>query len=81
MGTRFGYLIAAGAAVALIAAPTAGAGDHQTCTNQGPSGTGLVCSNEGNAQITVSPQARGARPTGFAGGFYPGGPYAVPFTH
>ena len=81
MGIRLGYLIIAGAAAAVIAAPAAVAQNHQTCTNQGPAGTGLVCSNEGNVQVTASPQARGAGPTGFAGGFYPGGPYAVPFTH
>ena len=81
MGIRLGYLIAAGAVAAVIAAPAAVAKDHQTCTNPGQSSTGVICSNEGNVQVTASPRPPAVGPTGFAGGFYPGGPYAVPFTH
>ena len=78
MRVRFTYLLALGAAAAMIGAPTAlAAGQHQQCTNQGPWGTDVVCVSPGNAQINASmPPVRGGA---YAGGFYAGGPYAVPF--
>ena len=54
MGMRLQYitpLLAAGAAaVAIAAAPTAFAADHQSCNG---SGSGTVCQSPGNVQITA----------------------------
>ena len=45
-------LAAAAATVAIAAAPTAFAADHQSCNG---SGSGTVCQSPGNVQIKASP--------------------------
>jgi len=53
MLTRFRYLLAAGAVVAVVGAPAAVA-DDQTCQNIG---NGTECSSPSNAQINHAPPA------------------------
>jgi hypothetical protein len=80
---RFRYLAAAGAVVAVLAAPTAAADDNnQSCTDVANT---TECSSPGNVQINAAPpvveepftlpywdEAYGG------GGAYPG-PYPVPY--
>ncbi|HZA11031.1 hypothetical protein [Mycobacterium sp.] len=73
MTIRFGYLIAAGAAAAILSAPTASAASAgQACTDVGSSGT--ECSSPGNVQINDAPPVVDPG----VSGVYPG-PYAVPW--
>jgi hypothetical protein len=79
MGIRFGYLALAGAAAAVLSAPTAVADDtNPTCTNLGSS---TECSTPGNVQINSSPpEDTFTLPywDEVFGGAY-GGPYPVPY--
>ena len=81
MRIHVSYLIATATAAAVIAAPVAAAEQNRTCTDQGSSNAGAMCSNPGNTEVTATPQTRGPGSAGYSSGFYPGGPYAVPFTH
>ena len=72
MTIRFGYLIAAGAAAAILGAPTASADTGQACSDVGNNGT--ECSSPGNVQINDAPPVVDPG----LSGVYPG-PYAVPW--
>jgi len=75
MRTRFRYLVVAGAAAAVVAAPAAMAAPGNNCGDEGPTGTDVVCQSPGNVQINDSLPVYDS---GFMTGMY-GGPYEVPF--
>jgi hypothetical protein len=76
MRIRFRYLMAAGAAAAVLGAPAAAA--DPTCTNTGGE---TVCSTPGDVQVNASPPVDDFTLPYWDevwGGAYPG-PYAVPY--